>query len=71
MLREKRVYADQDPNWEGKDLKYWKIIFPRRWNPVFWLAVITFPIIAGCCGFAQCTYSLIMEIKRFFHKYKI
>ena len=47
MSREKKIYADQDPNWEGKDLKYWKLGFPRWWNPVFWLTVIMFPIIAG------------------------
>ena len=51
MSREKKIYADQDPNWEGKDLKYWKLGFPRWWNPVFWLTVIMFPIIAGGYGF--------------------
>lgn len=71
MSREKKIYADQDPNWEGKDLKYWKLGFPRWWNPVFWLTVIMFPIIAGGYGFIQHTYALIMEIKRFFHNYKI
>lgn len=71
MSRKKKIYADQDPNWGGRDLRYWELIFPRWWNPLFWLAVITLPFIAGCYGFAQATYDSILEIKSFLHIYKI
>lgn len=38
---------------------------------MFWLTVITFPIIVGCYGFARYAYALILDIKSFFHNYKV
>lgn len=52
-------------------MKYWKVFFPRWWNPLFWMAVIAFPLIAAITAFTVGIYELTCEIWTFFHKYKI
>ena len=71
MSRKKKIYADQDPYWGGRNMKYWKGFFPRWWNPLFWMAVIAFPLIAAITAFTVGIYELTCEIWTFFHKYKI
>ena len=84
MYLENKIYAEEDPSWIGNKYRILKIIHPRWWNPLFWLAVLFDPIIEGFIAtYKKCDetsyissfYYGVSESSRdicnFFHRFRI
>lgn len=79
-----KIYANEDPVWSEESGIIGVICFPRWWNPMFWLFIVTIPFLDSLFDafsdqdergrlylFFSSLSSNMERISDFFAKYKI